>query len=55
VEEIVDAILALDEEKLSLDNTRALLKLAPTDDEVYTYMLIAGTDYAHLDRNTQKV
>lgn len=34
--DVVASILALDESKLSLDNTRALLKLAPTDDEVHT-------------------
>jgi hypothetical protein len=36
VEDIIEALLTLDEQKLSLDNTRNLLKLAPTDDEVIT-------------------
>ena len=33
-EEIISAMLSFDESKLSLDNTRSLYKLAPTDDEV---------------------
>jgi hypothetical protein len=40
VEDMIGALLALDEKKLSLDNTRALLKLAPTDDEVLAVAVV---------------
>lgn len=39
VDEIVDALISLDEHKLSLDNTRNLLKMAPTDDEVNFFLI----------------